>query len=139
MTKDAVTALSAAIFAALSADPALSLIIAGRIFDAAPPAATAPYLVIGRHEIRPLGGTAPAGSAEAQEIVMTLSLLSQAEGLAEARSAAAATRAVLHNARLVLDSWRLIVLRVVFVDVYRGADGRTALGLVRLRAAVEPL
>jgi hypothetical protein len=139
LSKNAIATLGAAISAALSADPALSLIIAGRIYDAAPPAATAPYLVIGRHEIRPLGGTAPAGSAEAQEIVLTLSILSQAEGLAEARSAAAAVRAVLHNARLTLDGWRLVQLRVVFVDVYRGADGRTALGLVRLRAAVEPL
>ena len=139
MSKNAAAALGAAITAALSADPSLALIIAGRIYDAAPPAATAPYLVIGGHEVRPLGGTPPAGSAEAQEIVLTLSILSQAEGLAEAKAAAAATRDVLHNARLTLVGWRLVQLRVVFVDVYRGADGRTALGLVRLRAAVEPL
>lgn len=139
MPQDAATALGAAMSAALSADPTLSLVIAGRIYDAAPPAATAPYLVIGRHEIRPLGGTPPLGAGEAQEIVLTLSILSESEGLAEARGAAAATRAVLHNAKLTLNSWRLVQLRVVFVDVYRGADGRTALGLVRLRAAVEPL
>lgn len=138
MPKDAATALGAAIAAALSADPGLALLVAGRIYDAAPPAATAPYLVIGRHEVRPLGGTPPAGSAEAQEIVLTLSVLSQAEGLSEARIAAAMTRDILHNASLTLDGWRLIQLRVVFLDVYRGADGRTALGLIRLRAAVEP-
>ena len=93
--------------------------IGGRIYDAPPRKAISPYLVIGRHEIRPLGGTPSAGAGEAQEIVLTLSILSQAEGLAEARDTAAA-------------------MRVVFVDVYRGADGRTCLGLVRLRAAVEP-
>ena len=138
MTKDAATTLGAAIIAALSSDPALSLVIAGRVFDAPPSQETAPYLVLGRSEIRPLGGSPPAGAGEAQEIVLTLSLLSSSDGLEEAKAAAAATRDVLHNAKLALDGWRLIQLRVVFVDVYRGADGRTALGLVRLRAAVEP-
>jgi hypothetical protein len=113
-------------------------VIAGRVFDAPPSQETAPYLVLGRSEIRPLGGSPPAGAGEAQEIVLTLSLLSSSDGLEEAKAAAAATRDVLHNAKLALDGWRLIQLRVVFVDVYRGADGRTALGLVRLRAAVEP-
>lgn len=112
--------------------------IGGRIYDAPPRKAISPYLVIGRHEIRPLGGTPSSGAGEAQEIVLTLSILSQAEGLAEARDTAAATRNALHNARLTLDGWRLVQMRVVFVDVYRGADGLTCLGLVRLRAAVEP-
>jgi hypothetical protein len=138
LSNDAVSALGAAIAAALAADPTLFALIAGRIYDAAPAAATAPYLVIGRSEIRPLGGAPPAGAGEAQDIVLTLSILSQSEGLAEARAATAAARAVLHNAALTLAGWRLVQLRVAFVDVYRGADGRTALGLVRLRAAVEP-
>ena len=138
MPLDATTALDAAITSALSTDPALSLLVGGRIYDVPPGKAIAPYLVIGRSEIRPLGGTPPAGAGEAQEIVLTLSLLSSSDGLEEAKAAAAATRDVLHNARLTLDGWRLIQLRVVFVDVYRGADGRTALGLIRLRAAVEP-
>ena len=139
MIPDPDRALVAAVIAALRAAPALTAALGANLYDDPPATPVAPYLLVGRTEAVPYGGAPPSGAAEATEVVLTLTVVSRFDGAEEARGVAASVRSILHDAPLILDGWRLVNLRVVFVDVCRGADGRTVLGVVRLRAVVEPL
>jgi len=139
MIPDPDRALVAALVTALTGAPLLSGLTGAAVHDQPPAVPAYPYLQIGRTESKPVGGRAPDGTAGAVEHVLTLTALSRFEGSEEARAIAAAVRATLHNAALPLDGWRLVSLRVVFVDIYHGADGLTVLGLIRLRAVTEPL
>ena len=131
--------LVAAILAALRSTPALRASLGAGIHDDPPAAPRAPYLLVGQTEARPCGGSSTPGGPDAMEVVLTLSLITPLDRADEARSLAATVREVLHDAPLVLDLWRLVSLRVVFVDVCRATDGRTVLGMVRLRSVLEPL
>ena len=63
--------------------------------------------------------------------------VSRFAGSEEARADTAAVVAAVDEAELVLDGSRLAGMRVVFVDVFRGADLKTVYGLVHVRAVVE--
>ena len=139
MISDPDRALVASLLTTLSNAPLLAGLTGAAVHDQPPAVPAYPYLLIGRTESRPVGGRAPDGAAAAVEHVLTLTALSRFEGSEEARAIAAAVRATLHNARLPLDGWNLVSLRVVFVDIYHGTDGITVLGLIRVRAVTEPL
>jgi hypothetical protein len=139
MIADPDSALGAALVSALTTAPLLAGLIGAAVYDEPPAAPAYPCLQVGRGETRPVGGRAPDGSAGGLEHLVTITALSRFPGSEEVRAVAAAVRAVLHNASLTLDGWRLVSLRVVFVDIYRGSDGRTVMGVIRLRAVTEPL
>ena len=139
MIADPDRALVAALLTALTSAPLLAPLTGAAVFDQPPAVPAYPYLLIGRTENQPVGGRAPDGVAGAVAHVLTLTALSRFEGTEEARAIAAAVRATLHNSKLPLDGWNLVSLRVVFVDIYHGADGITVLGLIRVRAVTEPL
>ncbi len=46
---------------------------------------------------------------------------------------------MLHDAPLTMTGFRLINLRHEFLEVRRESDGETARGIVRFRAATEPV
>jgi len=108
-------------------------------YDAPPPQAAYPGLLIGWTESQSADGRAPDGQAGALDHVLTLTALSRFPGSEEARAIASAVRATLHNAALPLDGSGLVSLRVVFTDIYLCADGVTVMGLVRVRAVTKPL
>lgn len=137
MIVDPDRALIAAVMSALLSAPSVAALIGPAVYDEPPSPAAPPYLLIGRSETTPYGDPPPPGAAGAVAQVLTLTVVSTFGGLEEARAIGAAVRAVLHDAPLVLDGWRLVSLRVVFVDTCRAADGHTILGLVRLRAVTE--
>lgn len=66
--KDHESALQKAVLAALKADPALSALIQGRVYDQAPEGALCPYLALGRCESRPVA--ADGGGVE-QRLTLT--------------------------------------------------------------------
>lgn len=135
MTIDPERALSAALLAAVRADPGIAALVAGRAWDQPPPDPVHPYLQLGRVEVRPAGGGEPE---EGVELVATLTCVSRFGGKEEAAEVGAAVRDALHDADLPIADHRLVNLRVSFQDVFRASDWRSVYGVTRLRAVVEP-
>lgn len=127
-------ALQKAMVAALKADPALSALIQGRVYDQAPEGALFPYLALGRCESRPVA--ADGGGVEQK---LTLTGVSRFAGSEEAKAVAAAVRACLHEAALEADGVRTATLRATFADVFRAGDGRRTYAVLRLRAVTEEI
>ena len=128
-------ALHKALLDHLRADAGLIALLGDppRIHDAPPAQPVWPMVVFGRAETRPWGGL----DGEGLEHALTLTCLSRFDGAEEAKAVVAALRARLHDAALTLDGWRLVNLRVTYGDVFRAADARTVLGVLRLRAVTE--
>lgn len=133
------SALMAAIVAALQTQPQLSAVIAGRVADGPTPGMISPFIYCVQSQVQPWGGLAPNAGPEATEHVLMATAVSRSGQIADARALAALIRATLHDAPLILSGFHLVNLRVVFSDVYPAADAVTYLGVVRLRAVVEPL
>jgi hypothetical protein len=130
--KDHEGALQKAMLAALKADPALSALVQGRVFDQPGPDATCPYLALGRCESRPVA--ADGGGVEQR---LTLTGVSRFDGSEEAKAMAAAVRACLHETTLEADGVRTTTLRATFADVFPAGDRRRTYAVVRLRAVTE--
>ena len=130
-------ALQKALLDHLLADPDLAALLGDppRVHDAPPAEPVWPMVLFGRAETRPWGGL----DGEGVEHALTLTCLSRFDGAEEAKAIVAALRARLHNADLALEGWRLVNLRATYADVFRAADGRTAHGVIRLRAVTEPV
>jgi len=129
-------ALAKAIREAAMADASVQAVLGdpARLYDDPPPDPAFPYVTLGRVEAR----ASDAANAEALEHVLTLHVWSRYGGRAEALDVIGALRAALHDAPIEVDGRRLILLFVVFTDVFRSGDGRTTHGVVRLRALTEP-
>ncbi len=132
-------ALMAAIVAALQTQPQLSAVIGGRVADGPMPGMTSPFIYCVQSQVQPWGGLAPNAGPEATEHVLMATAVSRSGQIGDARALAALIRATLHDAPLTLAGFHLVNLRVVFTDVYPAADAVTYLGVVRLRAVVEPV
>lgn len=126
-------ALLAAMRAALLADAEVGAQVGARIHDDAPADAIFPYVTLGRVETR----AADSSGADALEHAVTLHVWSRHGGRAEALSVVAAMRAALHNAALVIEGRRLVLMLAVFSDIFRSGDARTTHGVLRLRAITE--
>jgi hypothetical protein len=137
MTLDPERALTGAIFAYLRADHGLATVLGDppRVYDAPPPDPIYPYLTLSRGQAKPWGGV----EGEGVEHALTLTALSEFDGLEEARQIGALVRASLDEAALTLADHRLVNLRVSFVDVFRAADWLSSFAVLRLRAVTEPL
>lgn len=131
-------ALQATLYAHLTGDPALTTHLGHpvRLYDVPPADPIFPFAVFGRSEATP----SDADDAVVEHVVH-LHVWSRYGGRQEAKAVAAALRASLEAAPLALpagfETWRLVSLRPVYTDVFRGPDGRTAQAIVRLRAVTE--
>lgn len=142
MSLDPERALQGAVYARLRSQAALIPLLGSppRVHDAAPPDPVYPFVAFGRCESRPWGGSGDGGGVrEGAEIALTLTCVSRFGGTEEAKAMAGLLRAALHDAALTLDGHRLVSLRVTYTDCFRAADRWVTLGVVRLRAVVEPL
>lgn len=128
-------ALHRALLDHLRNDPGLVALLGDppRVHDEPPARPVWPMVVFGRAQTRPWGGL----EGEGLEHALTLTCLSRFDGTEEAKAVVAALRARLHDAAPTLDGGRLVNLRVTYADVFRAADGRTVLGVLRLRAVTE--
>jgi len=128
--------LQKAVYAALSADGALTTLLGGAsIYDAAPQDAAFPYVVIDHMQIRDWStGTEPGA-----EHMLMLHVWSRYAGKREAHEVADAVRAALDGAMLGLDDHRLVNLRHQYSELKRDEDGETQHGVLRFRAVTEPL
>jgi len=129
-------ALAKAIRAAAMADAGVKTVLGdpARLYDDPPADPVFPYVTLGRVEAR----ASDAAGASALEHVLTLHVWSRHGGRAEALGVIGALRAALHDAPLDVEGRRLILLFVVFTDVFRSGDGRTTHGVLRIRALTEP-
>jgi hypothetical protein len=127
-------ALAAAIRAAAIEDGAVQALVANRFYDDPPPDVIFPYITIGRVESKPIDSS----EREALEHAVTLHVWSRYGGRAEALDVIAALRGCLHNAALNVADRRLVLVFVLFTDVFRSGDGRTTHGVLRLKAVTEP-
>ncbi len=126
--------LFAAIFAQLSASPAVtSLIGAGRIHDHVPAGAPLPYVVIGDETAADDGSSLTDG----QEHTITVHTWSEAPTSLEVKRLQAAVRTALHEVALTLSAGRCVQIRQEFKETLRDPDGITHHGVQRFRAVTE--
>ncbi len=128
--------LQKAVYAALTADTALTTLLGGtHIHDVPPRGAAFPYVVIDQMQVRDWSTGTEAGA----EHMLTLHVWSRYAGKQEAYEIADAVRAVLDGVLLDLDDHRLINLRHQYSELKRDEDGETHHGVLRFRAVTEPL
>ncbi len=124
-----------AVYTALKGDSALAALLGGmRIYDDVPRGAAFPYVTFGPATARDWSTGTEAG----WEHLITLRAWSKAGGEKEVHLVLEAMRAVLHEAALTLDGYRLVNLRYEASDTLRGADGESYQGVARFRAVTEP-
>lgn len=122
-------ALQQAMFAALSADAALAALLGRRLYDAVPPNAAFPYLVLGE-------GQESAEDDSTQRHALTLHIWSRAAGLRESKTIAAAVTACLAGP-VAVSGFLLISLRCLAADYARQSDGKTLRATLRFTALTE--
>lgn len=135
MTMNPELALQKALIEHLRADDGVQALLGepARIWDQPPDKPDYPHLLIGRSESRPYDA-----DGGATEHILTLTARSTFGGSEEAKAITAAVRAALNEASPEIEGGRLVNLRVTYVDVFRAADWRRTLGVVRVRAVTEP-
>src|SRR5512145_2040941 len=127
--------LQQSIFAALSADAALTALLgAGRIFDDVPQGTPLPYVAFGRAAERDWS----TASEDGTEHIVTLHVWSAARGKKQTHEVLGALRAALHDRPLGLVGHSLINLRHEHSEIRRDPDGETIHGIARFRAITEP-
>jgi hypothetical protein len=127
-------ALQKAVHAALVADAGVGALVGDRIFDAAPRAATFPYVTLG--DARATDWS--TGTEDGSEHRLLLHVWSRERGKAECWAVLAVVEAALHDAALELDGHALVNLRIEAADVGIDRDGITWHGVSRFRAVTEP-
>lgn len=129
-------ALQEAVFGLLAADGELATLLGGaHVFDGAPRNATAPYVHLGEMNARDWSTATEAGT----EIGFAVVAWSRQPGRSEGLSIADRVAALLHDAALTLDGFRLVNLRHVATETARveKPEGRRA--VVRFRAVMEAI
>lgn len=105
-----------------------------RVYAIAPNGARFPFLSTGRGETEP----ADASGTDLVDHRLTLHLWGRRDDMDAIKDAASAVRAALHQADLTLSaSYVCILCRVVYTDLFTGADGRTLHGAVRVRGLIQ--
>ena len=131
----AAQALQEAVFAALSADaPLVALLGGAKVFDGAPRNAEAPYVHLGEVVARDWSTATETGN----EVTFAVVVWSRAPGRSEGLLIAERVVALLHDAALELDGFRLVNLRHVATETARVETPVGRRAVVRFRAVVEP-
>ncbi|MFA5951340.1 MAG: DUF3168 domain-containing protein [Hyphomicrobium sp.] len=129
-------ALRAAVHAALTANSALTSLLGGpRIYDQVPRGAEFPYVSYGPSTARDWS----TGTEEGSEHIFALHVWTRSGGDRTTLLIMAALKDALDEAVLMLSEYRLINLRAESEESKRESDGKTYRGIVRFRAAIEPL
>jgi hypothetical protein len=129
-------AFLAALRMAIGADAGVRSLLGdpARFYDQRPDDPVFPFVTIERVETT----NVDASEAPALSHQVTLHVWSRQGGKAETLDALGALRGALHNANLSIESRRLVLLNVVYSDVFLTPDARAIQGVLRLRAITEP-
>jgi hypothetical protein len=128
------SALQAAVYAALKADPALQAIVGQAVFDALPTGAIPEiYVSLGDERVQDASDQSCKGAVHQFDINVRTTL----PGFAAAKQAAGAVSDILHDAQLSLSRGRLVFLRFERAEARRVGSNATREVLLRFRARVE--
>jgi Protein of unknown function (DUF3168) len=105
-----------------------------RIYDSPVKMAAMPFAVWRRWETR----NVDASGVPTHEHIATLEVVSKQTGASEARTAVAALAARANGAVPTASEAKIVLILPVYTDVMRSADGRSWLGIVRLKIIAEP-
>lgn len=130
---DADLELQGAIIQRLKADPGVTTLIAGRVYDSVPNAAPFPYVSYGPVDSNDDDAECITGFA----IFIQLDAWSRAVGFPEVKKIADAVRAALHDAPLALSVNALVFLEHRQTNVRRDPDGLTSHASLQFEASVE--
>jgi hypothetical protein len=127
--------LQQSIFAALSADTALTALLGpARIFDDVPQGTPLPYVTLGPARAQDWS----TGSEDGMEHILAVHVWSSARGKQQAHEILGAVRAALHGQPLAVAGHSLVNLRHERSEIRRDPDGETIHGLAHFRAVTEP-
>jgi hypothetical protein len=130
----AASALQEAVFALLSADTELAALLGGaRVYDGAPRNAAAPYVHLGELTERDWSTATEPGA----EVTLAVVAWSRQPGRAEALAIAERVQALLHDAALAVDGFRLVSIRHVATETARAEKPAGRRAVARFRARVE--
>lgn len=125
--------LQGAIINRLKADPAVTALVAGRVYDSVPQGAPFPYITYGPSDVL----QDDADCIVAFDIDVQIDVWSRAVGFPEAKKIAGAVRAALHQVDLVLPTNALVFLEHRQTSMRRDPDGLTSHGLISLNSVIE--
>lgn len=103
-----------------------------RIYDAPVKHALMPFAVWRRWEQKPIAGDYEG----AVEYTATIEITCKNNGIDDAKSAVSAIQKWAINAKPEDEQTKIILIMTNYADVYRAIDGRTFLGVVRLKILV---
>jgi len=140
MAADPSDALQAALVTALKGDPAVSAIIADRVYDQVPPGAVFPYLVIGDDQVIADDlPDLPDGDEPLSQVFARIHAWSRATGFPEVKDLAGKVRNALRGAALSLDGFRLDVRQHLQTRYLVDPDGLTRHAVVEFKFLVTHL
>lgn len=117
----------------LKADPTVTALVAGRVYDSVPATATFPYVSYGPSDLL----QADAECIKAYDIDVQLDVWSRTPGFPEAKKISCAVRNALHGVDLALPTNALVFLEHRQSNCRRDPDGLTSHGIVQINAIVE--
>ena len=106
-----------------------------RIYDAPVKMAPLPFAVWRRWETR----NVDASVVPTHEHTATLEVVCKQSGAAEARAAVAALAARANGPVPIAVGAKIVLILPVYTDVMRSSDGRSWLGIMRLKIIAEPV
>lgn len=133
MSEDAGHELQVAIVNVLKADPDVSTMTAGRVYDRVPLDAGYPYISFGPEQDIP----EDADCIEASEIILQIDVWSQDPGFREARRIGKAVKRALTDEAITLTDNALVYFEFDGRRVLRDPDGNTSHVVLTFRAGVE--
>jgi hypothetical protein len=125
--------IQGAIVARLKADPAVTALINGRVYDQPPKDAVFPYVTIGPVDSVDDSADCITGLLVAQQI----DCWSRAVGFPEVKRLADAVRASLHDADVSLTVNALVLIRCRQTQTLRDPDGLTSHAVLAIEALIE--
>jgi predicted oxidoreductase len=136
MSTSSVTALRKAIHVKLAGASALVAALGGtKVFDEAPRNVDAPYVTFSDTQVRDWSSSLSRGA----EHLFVIAVWSAERGTKEAIEIGNSVIALLDDAMLDLDGYKLVNLRFVQFETKREANGRFARVNLRFRATTEDL
>lgn len=128
-------ALQAAVIAALKADDGVRAIFGTppRIYDDETAAPARPYARLERHEVTDRSAALVNGADHR----LSIGILSDHGGLADAKEALSALKRVIEAERVDVPGHVVVLQQVTYADTMRRADRRAFRGVLRIRIILE--
>lgn len=127
--------LQKAVVARLRADPAITGLVAGRVYDMPPLAPAFPYVSLGPDTVEP----DRADCYEGSNVTFQVDAWSRAPNYGEVKSIADAARAAITETPIPVTGHRLLDVSLVEIRTFRDPDGLTSHSALNFRAVTEPV